>query len=71
MIAAGSSNTFIVQAVQQQNRLRRLLNLQWSYGEDRIVQSCVEHLDILTALEKNDLQWASTLMRRHLELASR
>ena len=71
MIAAGSSNTFIVQAVQQQNRLRRLLNLQWPYGEDRIVQSCVEHLDILTALEKNDLEWAATLMRRHLELASR
>jgi DNA-binding GntR family transcriptional regulator len=71
LIASGSRNGFIIQAVQQQNRLRRLLSLQWPYAEHRIVESCTEHLSVLTAIEQGELEWASALMRRHLELAAR
>lgn len=71
LVAAGSHNSFFLQAVQQQNRLRRFLGYNWTYGHERIVESCVEHLDVLTALEKGEYEWASTLMRRHLELAAR
>lgn len=71
LIAAGSHNEFIVQAVQQQNRLRRLLNLQWPNAEQRIIESCVEHMAMLTAIEQGDMEWAAALMRRHLEMASR
>lgn len=71
LVAAGSHNSFFLQAVQQQNRLRRFIDYDWGYGAERMKQNCLEHLDLLTALEKPDLEWAATLMRRHLDLAAR
>jgi DNA-binding GntR family transcriptional regulator len=71
LLAAGSGNSFLLQAVQQQNRLRRLLVYNWTYPLERIVESCVEHMELLTAVEKGEMEWAATLMRRHLELAAR
>jgi DNA-binding GntR family transcriptional regulator len=71
LLAAGTGNPFLVQAMQQQNRLRRLLVFRWSYPLERIVESCIEHMEILTAVEKQEMEWASTLMRRHLDLAAR
>jgi DNA-binding GntR family transcriptional regulator len=70
-VAASSGNHFFLQSVQLQNRLRRFLGYSWTYGHDRIVASCDEHLAILDALEGGDRDWAATLMRRHLELAAR
>lgn len=71
LMAAGSGNAFLLQAVQQQNRLRRLLIYRWPYPLERVIESCKEHLELLTAVEKGEMEWASTLMRRHLELAAR
>jgi DNA-binding GntR family transcriptional regulator len=71
LIAAGSGNAFLLQAVQQQNSLRRLLIYRWPYPLERIIESCKEHLELLGAVEKGEMEWASTLMRRHLELAAR
>lgn len=70
-VAACSGNHFFLQSVQLQNRLRRFLGYSWTYGHERIVASCDEHLAILSALEGGDREWAATLMRRHLELAAR
>ena len=70
LIAAGSGNGFLLQAVQQQNRLRRLLIYRWPYPLERMVESCIEHMDLLTAIEKGDMKRASTLMYRHLDVAS-
>lgn len=70
LIAAGSHNSFFLQAVQQQNRLRRFIDYDWGYGAERMRQNCQEHLEMLAALEKRDLEWASMLMRRHLDLAA-
>lgn len=69
LLAAGTGNPFLVQAVQQQNRLRRLVVYNWVYPLRRIVDSCVEHMEILTAVEKHDMERAATLMRRHLRAA--
>jgi DNA-binding GntR family transcriptional regulator len=69
LLAAGSNNPFLVQAVQQQNRLRRLVVYNWVYPLERIVESCLEHMEILTAVEKHDMERAATLMRRHLGAA--
>lgn len=71
LLAAGSGNSFLLQAVQQQNRLRRLMVYNWTYPLERIVASCIEHMDLLTAVEKGDMERAATLMRRHLDLAAR
>lgn len=72
-VASGARNRFFLQAVRQQNSLRRI----HEFGEfphlsnERIIQSCREHLAILEALERGDQQWAEALMMRHLELAVR
>lgn len=71
MLAASSGNHFIHQAVQIQNQARRFVNYHWTYGDEQIVSGCREHLEILDAIEQGDNAWASALMRRHLEMASR
>lgn len=70
LLAAASGNTFILQAVQQQNRLRRLTEFHSVNNVERVKASCREHLAILDALVQGDNQWASTLLKRHLEVAS-
>lgn len=71
MLAASSGNRFFVQAVKQQNRLRRFANYRWVYGPSRPIEACREHLTILDALESGDRFWASNLLRKHLEISSR
>jgi DNA-binding GntR family transcriptional regulator len=69
-LAAASGNRHFHAAVQQQNRLRRLANYDWSYGYDRVVSSCTEHLEILDRLERDERDIAAALLRKHLERAS-
>ena len=71
LLAAASGNTYILQAVQQQNRLRRLTEFHSVNNVERVKVSCREHLAILDALEQGDNEWASTLLHRHLEVASK
>jgi len=69
-LAACSGNQFFHHTVQFQNKLRRFLTYSWNYGLERIMASCQEHLEILTAVERGDREWASALMKRHLQLAA-
>ena len=71
LLAAASGNTYILQAIQQQNRLRRLTEFHSASNVERVKVSCREHLAILDALEQGDNEWASTLLHRHLEVASK
>lgn len=68
MLAAFSGNRFLLQAAEQQNRLRRLVEHR-SLSAERAVESCREHLAIMDALDAGDREWAASLLRRHLELA--
>lgn len=68
MLAAFSGNRFILQAAEQQNRLRRMIEHR-NMTPARAVQSCTEHLAIMDALDSGDRQWAASLLRRHLEQA--
>jgi len=70
-LAAASGNRFILMAIQQQNRLRRFLNVHWTYGHARVLVNCREHLEMLDRLESGDREVAAALMRRHLEGAAR
>jgi DNA-binding GntR family transcriptional regulator len=66
-IGAWSNNRFILQAIQQQTRLRRLMEFQFSMADPkRMAQSCREHLAILDALEAGDREKAAALMREHI-----
>ncbi len=70
-LAAGAGNRYLLAAVQQQNRLRRLLNYEWGFGSDaaradRVQVSCREHLEILDRIEDSDMDVAAALLRRHI-----
>lgn len=67
LLARFSGNRYILQAVQQQNHLRRLEEHAAFYRDARFINSSNEHLQIIEALEAGDQEWASQLMRRHLK----
>jgi len=72
LLAEASGNRFILKAVQEQNRLRRIGDLS-DYplvNVEPLRESCREHLAILDAVEGGKLEEAAQLMREHLERAS-
>jgi DNA-binding GntR family transcriptional regulator len=70
MCAEFCGNAFFAQAVQYQNRLRRLLEFG-SYSDGRRVREwCREHLAIIESVAAGNLTEAATRMRAHLEKAS-
>lgn len=72
LLASASGNRFILDAVRQQNRLRRMSDLS-DYplvNIDLLHKSCHEHLEILDAVERNELAAAAEHMRLHLSRAS-
>ncbi|MEM6485188.1 MAG: GntR family transcriptional regulator [Pseudomonadota bacterium] len=69
-LAEFSGNRFIHQAVVQQNRLRQLLEYQGFHDVERVRESCREHIEILDAVDRGDNEWASSLLKRHLQIAS-
>lgn len=72
MLARFSHNRFIEQAVRQQNQLRRLEEFA-SFVNRPVnpIDSCREHIDIIDALLAGDIDWAASLLHRHLSVASR
>jgi DNA-binding GntR family transcriptional regulator len=71
MFAEFSGNVFMHQAMQQQNRLRRLLEFRSYENRRRIREWCGEHLDIIDAVLDNDMAAASQRMHDHLSHAFR
>lgn len=65
-LAAGSGNRFFVDAVEAQNRLRALRNVDWRFGAERAHASCREHLRVLDALEAGSPPRAAALLVEHL-----
>ncbi|MDG4889811.1 GntR family transcriptional regulator [Mesorhizobium sp. WSM4887] len=70
MFAEFSGNAFFLQAVQQQNRLRRTLEFGGYHNRRRMRDWCKEHLSIIDAVVIGDLDRASEVMRTHLQNAS-
>ncbi|MFT4003759.1 MAG: GntR family transcriptional regulator [Rhizobium sp.] len=66
MMAEFSGNIFTLQAVQQQNRLRRLLEYNSYEDRKRVKAWCLEHITIIDATLENDLMKASRAMHDHL-----
>jgi DNA-binding GntR family transcriptional regulator len=69
MCAEASGNAFFSQAVQSQNRLRRLLEFGSYFDSRRVREWCREHLGIIEAIASGDFALASTRMHAHLEQA--
>lgn len=70
-IALSSGNRYLHHAVVQQNGLRRFFSYHWTYGAERMRDSCNEHIAILDQLLAGDQEQAATLLRLHLLGASR
>ena len=67
MLAQFSGNRFVLQAIEQIDRLRKFQEFaSFTADSQALVQSCREHLAILDAIDADDRQWAAALMRRHL-----
>jgi len=66
VLAKFSGNTFLAQAIQQQNRLRRLLEFGGFANRRRIREWCSEHLAIMDAVVEGDMARSADLMRTHL-----
>lgn len=69
LLAEASGNLFVLQAIQQQNRLRRLLEFGSYHNKRRVKEWCEEHIAILDALRDGNVQHAADLMRAHLQYA--
>lgn len=69
LFAEFSGNIFLLQAIQQQNRLRRLLEFGGYANRRRVRDWCREHLDIIEAVATGDLARAAAEMRAHLSHA--
>lgn len=69
MCAEASGNAFFAQAIQSQNRLRRLLEFGSYFDSRRVREWCREHLEIIEAVASANFALASTRMRAHLEQA--
>jgi DNA-binding GntR family transcriptional regulator len=69
MCAEFCGNPFFAQAIQYQNRLRRLLEFGSYFDRRRVREWCREHLAIIEAIAEGDTPLASTRMRAHLEQA--
>ena len=72
-LASWSQNRFFLQAIRQQNSLRRMHQYADfpSLTPAQIEQSCREHLAILAAVGAGDLARAGTLLLEHLSAATK
>lgn len=69
VLASFTQNSFFINAIRHQNRLRRLFEYE-GYSDWRRVRGWVkEHLSIIEALSNGDRQFASERMREHLSNA--
>lgn len=68
-IVAWSGNRFLLGAIEQHNRLRRLAQYRGFVRPKRIVQSASEHLSILDAIATGDLDLARSRLQEHLSNA--
>lgn len=66
MMADFSGNVFALQAVQQQNRLRRLLEYNSYEDRERVKAWCREHIAIIDATLAGELTAAGKAMHEHL-----
>ena len=68
LIGISSRNRFFLAVIERQSALRRVMEYA-SCDKNRFLESCTQHLEILSALERDDREEAAELMRRHLETA--
>ena len=65
LIGVSSRNRFYLAAIERQNSLRRMMeSVDWNQAH--LIGSCVEHMEILAAIERGKHEEAAELMEHHL-----
>ena len=64
-IGISSRNRFFLAAIERQNSLRRI-TAHVDRNKTQLIGSCVGHMEILAALERDEREEAADLMRHHL-----
>lgn len=70
-LVAFSGNRFLIAAIDQQNSLRRLRNYSWRLDDDRVAESCADHIGVLDALIEGDTEGAARALHAHIESTMR
>lgn len=70
-LAECSGNPFFLQGIQQQNRMRRLLEFGGYIDRGRVREWCREHLAIIDAVARREQGIAARIMGEHLDNALR
>jgi DNA-binding GntR family transcriptional regulator len=71
MLGLFSGNRFFHEVISKQSKLRRFEEFAaYNRGIGRLDEAAREHLEIINAIDRGDLEWAEALLRRHLTLAS-
>lgn len=68
-LAQMSGNRFLIQAIERQNQMRRLVEYRQRFDRERVRRQVHEHLGILDTLAGGDRDGAAELLSRHLERA--
>jgi len=71
MLARMSGNSFFTAAIEQQNRLRRLIEYSGYRDGSRRREWCREHIEVIEALLADKRQRAAELLEQHLRNAQR
>ena len=71
MIGISSRNRFFLAAIERQIALQRFIERTTTWEEALLPCSCMDHMEILAAIERGEREEAAELMRQHLVSARR
>jgi DNA-binding GntR family transcriptional regulator len=71
LIVQCSGNVFFIDALRQQNQLRRFMGYKANIDRSRLVTQCQEHIQLLDLIESDRREEAAQFLWRHLDEVGR
>lgn len=71
LIVQGSGNVFFIDAMRQQNQLRRFMGYKANVDRSRLMAQCQEHMHLLDLIESDQREEAAQFLWRHLDEVGR
>ncbi|MFV3016666.1 GntR family transcriptional regulator, partial [Pseudomonas sp. KHB2.9] len=71
LIVQCSGNVFFIDALRQQNQLRRFMSYKANVDRSRLVTQCQEHIHLLNLIESGRREEAAQFLWRHLDEVGR
>jgi DNA-binding GntR family transcriptional regulator len=71
LIVQCSGNVFLIDALRQQNQLRRFMGYKANIDRSRLVTQCQEHIHLLDLIESGRREEAAQFLWRHLDEVGR